>query len=122
VSPTRQDRWEILESIGAYAADELESEEAREVERLILEEPDYRRLAESYVEMLALLSTLGNETVEAPEAIVSYAIRRAYVSAFLRRVDQILRGLAGDYLGALVCYLGLRPAESWPPDPEGGFR
>lgn len=105
------ERWEVLETIGAYAADELEGEEAREAERLILESPDHRRLAESYARMLAMLSALGEETVEAPDAVVGYAIRRAYVSAFLRQADDLLRGVAGDYLGALVFYLGLRPAK-----------
>ncbi len=105
-----EERWEVLELIGAYAAGELEGEEAREAERLIFDRPDYRRLAESYARMLVMLSTLGNEPVEAPEAIVSYAIRRAYVAAFLRHAEQIMRGLVGDYVGALSYYLGLRPA------------
>lgn len=105
------ERWELLERIGAYAAGELEGEEARETERLMLETEDNRRLAESYAQMLVLLSALGRETPEAPEAVVSYAIRRAYVSAVLRRADSIMRGLAIDYLGALVHYLGLRPAQ-----------
>lgn len=120
--PIREDRWGILELIGAYTADELEGEEAREAERLILEEPDYRNLAESYTQMLAMLSALGDEPVEAPEAVVGYAIRRAYVSAFLRRTDRTLRGLTGDYLGALVHYLGLRPAEGRTPNPGGDLR
>ncbi len=105
------ERWEFLERVGAYAAGELEGAEAREVERLMLETEDNRRLAESYAQMLALLSALGQETPEAPDAMVNYAIRRAYVSATLRRADSIMRGLAIDYLGALVHYLGLRPSE-----------
>lgn len=105
------ERWEFLEMIGAYAAGEIEGEEAREVERIMLETEDNRRLAESYAQMLVLLSALGQETPEAPEAVVNYAIRRAYISATLRRADSIVRGLAIDYLGALVHYLGLRPAE-----------
>jgi anti-sigma-K factor RskA len=108
---SQNERWELLELIGAYAADELEGEEAREVERLMLETEDNRRLAESYAEMLALLSALGEETPEAPESVVNHAIRRAYVSAAFRRADSIMRGLAIDYLGALVHYLGLRPAQ-----------
>jgi anti-sigma-K factor RskA len=103
-------RWEVLEIIGAYAAGELEGEEVREVERLIFERPDYRRAAESYARMLVMLSVLGNETIEAPEAVVSYAVRRAYVSAFLRQAEQVVHGLVGDYIGALAFYLGLRPA------------
>jgi hypothetical protein len=57
-----------------------------------------------------MLSTLGSESVEAPEAIVGYAVRRAYVSAFLRQAEQVVRGLVGDYVGALTFYLGLRQA------------
>jgi hypothetical protein len=84
-------RWEMLERIGAYAADELEDEEAREVEQLVFERPEYRRLAESYARMLVMLTTLGNEPVEAPEALVGYAIRRAYISAFMRRAEAFVR-------------------------------
>jgi hypothetical protein len=72
--------------------------------------PDYRRLAESYARMLVMLSTLSIEPVEAPEAIVSCAVRRAYVSAFLRQAEHVMRALVGDYVGALTLYLGLRPA------------
>jgi anti-sigma-K factor RskA len=102
--------WEVLEIIGSYAAGELEGEEARTAERLILERPDHRCLAESYARMLVMLSVLGNETVEAPEAVVSYAVRRAYVSAFLRQAETLLSGLGRSYLEAFVYYLGLRPA------------
>ncbi len=105
-----QERWEVLEKIGAYAAGELEGEEAREAEQLIFDRPDYRRLAESYSRMLVMLSTLGEEEVEAPEVVINYAVRRAYVSAFLRHAEQVIRGLVGDYGGALILYLGLRPA------------
>lgn len=108
---SQSERWEFLELVGAYAADEIEGEEAREVERLMIETEDNRRLVESYVQMLALLTALGEETPEAPEAVINYAIRRAYVSAALRRADSIVRGLTIDYLGALVHYLGLRPAQ-----------
>jgi anti-sigma-K factor RskA len=105
-----EERWEVLELIGAYAAGELESEEAREAEQLIFDRPDYRRLAESYARMLVMLSTLSDEPVEAPEAIVSYAVRRAYLSAFLRQAEQVMRGLVRDYVAALTFYLALRPA------------
>jgi anti-sigma-K factor RskA len=105
-----EERWEVLERIGAYAAGELEGEEAREAEQLIFERAEYRRLAESYARMLVMLSTVGDEPVEAPEDIVSYAVRRAYVSAFLRQAERAMRGLVGDYVGGLIFYLGLRPA------------
>jgi len=103
-----EQRWEMLERIGAYAAGELEGEEAREVEQLIFERPDYRRLAESYARMLLMLTTLGNEPVEAPEAVVGYAIRRAYVSAFMRSAEVFIGALGRSYLNALVYYLGLK--------------
>jgi anti-sigma-K factor RskA len=108
---SREERWEVLELVGAYAAGELEGEEAREAEQLVFERPDCRRLAESYARMLVMLSTLGDETVEAPEAIVSYAVRRAYVSAFLRQAETFLSSLGRSYLDAVVYYLGLRPAQ-----------
>jgi anti-sigma-K factor RskA len=101
-------RWEILESIGAYAAGELTGEEAREVERLILEEPDGRRLAESYARMLALLGALGEESPTPPEEIMDYAIRRAYISAFMRQAEEFFSGLGRAYLSAFVYYLRLR--------------
>ena len=100
----------MLELIGAYAAGELEGEEARRAEQLIFERADYRRAAESYARMLVMLSTLGSERVEAPEEIVAYAVRRAYLSAFLRQAEQVVRGLVGDYVGALTFYLDLRAA------------
>jgi len=105
-----QERWEVLELIGAYAAGELEGEEAREAEQLIFDRPKYRRAAESYARMLVMLSTLGSESVEAPEAIIAYAVRRAYVSAFLRQAETFLGALGRSYLDAFVYYLGLRPA------------
>ncbi len=105
-----EERWEVLETIGAYAAGELEGEEARAAERLIFDRPEYRRLAESYARMLVMLSTLGNESVEAPEVVIGYAVRRAYVSAFLRQAETLLGDLGRSYLGAFVYYLGLRPA------------
>jgi len=101
-------RWELLERIGAYAAGELEGEEASEVEQLIFERPDYRRLAESYSRMLVMLTTLGNEPVEAPEVAVGYAVRRAYVSAFMRSAETFIGALGRSYVDALVYYLGLR--------------
>jgi len=107
-----QERWEVLELIGAFAAGELEGEEARQAEQLIFDRPDYRRAAESYARMLVMLSTLGGESVEAPEAIIGYAVRRAYVSAFLRQAETFLGALGRSYLDAFVYYLGLRPA-SW---------
>jgi anti-sigma-K factor RskA len=111
VSPAvGEERWEVLELIGAYAAGELGGEEAREAERLIFDRPDYRRLAESYSRMLVMLTTLGSEEVRAPEEIVGYAVRRAYVSAFLRQAETFLSSLGRSYLDAFVYYLGLRPA------------
>ena len=106
--PSGDQRWEILEKVGAYAANELEGEEAREVERLMFERPDYRRLAESYTRMLVMLNTLGNEPVEVPDDAVGYAVRRAYVSAFMRSAEVLIRDLGRSYLDAFVYYLGLR--------------
>ena len=105
---TETNRWEILERIGAYAAGELSAEEAREVEQLIREDPEVLRLAESYLRMLALLGAIGEESPEAPEAVINYAIRRAYVSAFLRQAEEFFAGIARAYLDAFVYYFGLR--------------
>jgi anti-sigma-K factor RskA len=91
-----EERWEVLELIGAYAAGELEGEEAREAEQLIFDRPDYRRLAESYARMLVMLSTLGDEPVEAPEAIASCAVRQAYLWALLRQAEQVVRELVEE--------------------------
>ena len=112
-----EERWEVLEKIGAYAAGELEGEEAREVEQLIFERLDYRLLAESYARMLVMLTTLGNEPVEAPEVVVGYAVRRAYASAFMRNAEVLLGSLGRTYLDALVYYFGLRPRR---PQSYGG--
>lgn len=115
-----EQRWRVLETIGAYAAGELEGEEARAAERLIMREPDHRRLAESYARMLVLLSVLGRENVEAPEAVVGYAVRRAYVSAYLRQAETLLGGLGRNYLEAFVYYLGLRPQAPRARESYGG--
>jgi anti-sigma-K factor RskA len=106
----QEDAWALLEVIGAYAAGELEGEEAREAEQMLFNRSDHRHIAECYARMLVMLSTLSEEPVEAPEVIVSYAVRRAYLSAFLRQAERVVRGLVGDYVGALTFYLGLRPA------------
>jgi anti-sigma factor RsiW len=106
--PAGEQRWEVLERIGSYASGELEDEEAREVEELLLERPEYRRLAESYARMLVMLATLGNEPVEAPTAVIDYAIRKAYFSAFLRSAEAFAGALGRSYLDAFVYYLGLR--------------
>lgn len=102
------ERWEVLERVGAYAAGELSGEEARETERMILENPEARRLAESYVRMMALLGAIGQETPEVPEDVVSRAIRRAYVSAFFRQTEGLFSGVGRAYFDAFVYYLGLR--------------
>lgn len=106
--PAGEQRWEVLGRIGSYAAGELEDGEAREVEELLFERPEYRGLAESYARMLVMLATLGNEPVEAPEDVVGYAIRRAYFSAFLRNFEAFAGALGRSYLDAFVYYLGLR--------------
>jgi len=103
-----EQRWEMLERIGAYAAGELGDEVALEVEHLVFERPEYGRLAESYARMLVMLSALGNEPVEAPEAVVGYAVRRAYVSAFMRRAEVFVGALGRSYIDAFVYYSGLR--------------
>jgi len=106
--PADDRRWEILEKVGAYAAGELEVGEAREVERLMYERLDYRRLAESYTRMLVMLDALGKEPVEVPSAAVDHAARRAYVSAFMRNAETFVTALGRSYLDAFVYYLGLR--------------
>ena len=80
----------MLEKIGAYAAGELEGEEAREAEQLIFERPDYQRLAESYARMLVML---------------------------MRYAEFFLSSLGRSYLDALVYYFGLRPQR---PESYGG--
>jgi len=106
--PAGEQRWKILERIGSYAAGELEGEEAREVEQLIFERPEYRLLAASYARMLVMLTTLGSEPVEAPEAVVGYVIRRAYISAFMRSAETFVGALGRSYIDAFVYYMGLR--------------
>ena len=104
----RSDRWEVLERIGAYAASELPGEEAREVERLILEDPEALKMAESYIRMLALLGAIGDESPEMPPEVINDAIRRAYVSAFFRQAEDLFAGIGRAYLNAFAYYLGLR--------------
>ena len=106
------DRWEIVERIGAYAASELLPEEAREVERLILEDPEALRLAESYLRMIALMGAIGEESPEVPEAVIDNAIRRAYVAAFFRQAENLFSGIGRAYLDAFVYYFGMRGPRS----------
>ena len=72
-----EERWEILERIGAYAAGELSVEEAREAERLVLKNAEVRRLADSYARMLTLLRVIGEELPEVPEAVINHTVRQA---------------------------------------------
>ena len=102
------DHWDVLEKVGAYAASELAGEEAREVERLILEDPEALRLAESYLRMIALIGAIGEESPEVPQALINRAIRRAYVAAFLQQAEDLFTGVGRAYLDAFVYYLGLR--------------
>ncbi len=105
---TGSEKWEALERIGAYAASELSSQEAREVELLILQDPEALRLAESYLSMLALLGAVGEETPEVPQAVVDHAIRRAMISAFFRQAEDFFTGIGRAYVDAFVHYLGLK--------------
>lgn len=108
-------RWEVLEKIGAYAASELPPDEARQVERMILDDPQALGLAESYLRMLALLGAVGEEEApQAPRAVIDYAIRRAAVSAFFRQAEVFFAGIGRAYVDAFVHYLGLRD-----PGPAG---
>jgi anti-sigma factor RsiW len=104
----------MLEGIGTYAASELSPEEAREVERMILEDPEALRLAESYLRMLALLGAVGEEPPEVPQAVIDHAIRRATISAFFRQAEFFFAGIGRAYVDAFIHYLGLRD-----PGPAG---
>jgi anti-sigma-K factor RskA len=106
----QEDAWALLEKIGSYAAGELEGEEAREAEQMLFNRSDHRHIAECYARMLVMLSTLSEEPVEAPEVVIGYAVRRAYMSAFLRQAETFIGALGRSYLDALVYYFGLRPA------------
>jgi hypothetical protein len=77
----------VLERIGAYAAGELFGEESRQVERLVLESSEGRRLADSYTCLLTLLSCVGEEVPEVPE------VPEVMIEDVLRRVDIEERGL-----------------------------
>lgn len=104
-----KERWELLETIGAYAAGELDSEAAREAERLLLENEDRQRLIESYNRMFVLLSVMGQESPETPDAVINHAIRRAYLSAFFQQAEEVFTGIGRSYVNAFIYYLGLRP-------------
>ena len=107
--------WEMLEMIGAYAASELSPEDARQVEQMILEDPQALRLAESYMRMLALLGAVGEEeSPQAPQAMIDQAIRRAVISAFFRQAEVFFAGIGRAYVDAFVHYLGLKD-----PGPAG---
>ncbi|CAN5572368.1 hypothetical protein BH24ACT22_BH24ACT22_11660 [soil metagenome] len=106
---TTEAQWELLEMIGAYAAGELDDVEARETERLLLENEDRQRLVESYTRMLVLLSVMGQESPEAPDAVINAAIRRAYVASFFQQAEGFFSSIGRSYSDAFLYYLGLRP-------------
>ena len=100
------ERWG-LERIGAYAAGELEGRGGPRGGAAHLRQarvPAPRRVLRQDARH-ALHSGRG---VEAPEVLVGYAIRRAYMSAFLRQAETFLGALGRSYLDALVYYFGLR--------------
>ena len=70
-------RWEMLKRIGDYAAGELSSEESRYIERLVREDAEHRRLAETYDRMLALLRAIGAESPILPQTHTKQIILRA---------------------------------------------
>jgi len=82
-----QEYWEILEKIEAYVSGEFEGEEAREAERLILDDPENLRLVESYTRMLAAFSTLAEKSPHAPTEVVDQATRWVYLSEFIRQTN-----------------------------------
>ena len=83
-----------------------EGEEVREAEQLIFDRPN--GASPSPTPGCSSCSPLCSEEVEAPEVLVGYAIRRAYMSAFLRQAETFLGALGRSYLDALVYYFGLR--------------
>ncbi len=103
-----EERRMLLETVGSYAAGELSGAEALAAENLIQDNPEHRRLAESYSRMLVMLTALGEEEIEAPSSIADYAVQRAYRTAFLRQAENVFAGLGRSYLDAFVYYLGLR--------------
>jgi anti-sigma factor RsiW len=71
-----EDRWKILERIGAYAAGELLGEEAQEVERFVLKNAEAHRLAASCDRMLTLLRTIDEESPEVPLTVIDHTVRQ----------------------------------------------
>jgi len=69
----------LLERIGAYVAGELFGEETRQVERLVLESTEGQRIADSYARLLALLSSVGEETPEVPEVMIENVLGRVSI-------------------------------------------
>ena len=67
---------DILEKIGAYAAGELSREEAREVDRLLREDPEALRLAGFYLRRIAMLEVDRGEPPGVTEAEDVYTSRR----------------------------------------------
>ena len=118
-------RWEVLEKIGAYAASELPPDEARQVERMILDDPQALGLAEPYLRMLALLGAVGEEEApQAPRAVIDYAIRRAAVSAFSGRRRSSSRGSGAptSTLSSTTWASGTRAPPGGGSDRCGGLR
>jgi anti-sigma factor RsiW len=73
--------WEDLRRIGDYVAGELSPKEAWETERLMAENAEGRRLADSYTQMLALLRAISKQTPDPPGAIKKRAVAHAMAHA-----------------------------------------
>lgn len=71
-----EERWKILERIGAYAAGELLGKEVQEAERFVLTNAEARRLVASYARMLSLLRIIGEESSEVPLAVIDHVVRQ----------------------------------------------
>ncbi len=100
----------MLEKIGAYAAGELEGEEAREAERLIFERPTTGAWPSPTPGCSSMLATFGGETVEVPRGGARLRPQAGLrLGLFAPAPKTFLGGLGRSYVDAFVYYFGLRP-------------
>ncbi|WP_119069763.1 anti-sigma factor family protein [Rubrobacter indicoceani] len=93
------------ETLFAYASGELDGEEERAFEEMLLTSPELRREVERYEKLLVLLRAAAGEEVDVPENFASRVNRRVMLKAYLRAASGLFEGLLGAYGRAVLYYL-----------------
>ncbi|MGH3086268.1 MAG: anti-sigma factor family protein [Rubrobacteraceae bacterium] len=97
----------VEELLPAYAAGELEGEDAERVEAALEESPQLREELKEYENLFVLLAAAAEEEVKAPASFRKRVERRVAIQAYLAAAANTLDGLLGAYGRAIIYYLRL---------------